>query len=164
MLYLLDANVLIDAARDYYPIDRVPQFWDWLVYMGERCQVKVPQEVYDKVIDANDDLAVWLKNNKNILLLDEDVDTEKLNMVMNKGYADDLTDNEIEQLNEDPFLIAYALVDSRNRCVVTTERPRPSKQGANRHIPDVCKDFDVCCHDTFQLVRELNFSTDRSNW
>ena len=24
MLYLLDANVLIDANRDYYPLDRVP--------------------------------------------------------------------------------------------------------------------------------------------
>ncbi len=31
MLYLLDANVLIDADRDYYPIDRVPEFWDWIL-------------------------------------------------------------------------------------------------------------------------------------
>ena len=30
VLYLLDANVLIDANRDYYPIHRVPEFWDWL--------------------------------------------------------------------------------------------------------------------------------------
>ena len=35
MLYLLDSNVLIDANRDYYPIERVPEFWDWLVAMGE---------------------------------------------------------------------------------------------------------------------------------
>ena len=27
MLYLLDANVLIDASRYYYPIQRVPEFW-----------------------------------------------------------------------------------------------------------------------------------------
>ncbi|MCY4508918.1 MAG: DUF4411 family protein [Acidobacteria bacterium] len=31
MLYLLDANVLIDAHRDYYPLGRVPEFWDWLI-------------------------------------------------------------------------------------------------------------------------------------
>lgn len=36
MLYLLDANVLIDANRDYYPISRVPEFWDWLVHLGHR--------------------------------------------------------------------------------------------------------------------------------
>lgn len=30
MLCLLDANVLIGAHNDYYPIDRMPQFWEWL--------------------------------------------------------------------------------------------------------------------------------------
>ena len=34
VLYLLDANVLIDANRDYYPIERVPEFWEWLAEMG----------------------------------------------------------------------------------------------------------------------------------
>ncbi len=27
-LYLVDANVLIRAHEDYYPLDRIPQFWD----------------------------------------------------------------------------------------------------------------------------------------
>ncbi|MDE0019943.1 MAG: DUF4411 family protein [Candidatus Poribacteria bacterium] len=31
MQYLLDANVLIDAKRDYYPMTRVPDFWEWLL-------------------------------------------------------------------------------------------------------------------------------------
>ena len=30
MLYLIDANVLIRAHEDYYALDRVPQFWEWL--------------------------------------------------------------------------------------------------------------------------------------
>ena len=30
VLFLIDANVLIRAHEDYYPIDRVPQFWRWL--------------------------------------------------------------------------------------------------------------------------------------
>jgi len=34
VLYLLDACVLIDANRDYYPIARVPEFWEWLLEMG----------------------------------------------------------------------------------------------------------------------------------
>ena len=54
MLYLLDANALIDANRDYYPIDRVPEFWDWLVAKGERGQVKIPLEIYEEVTDGND--------------------------------------------------------------------------------------------------------------
>ena len=35
MRYLLDANVLIDADRDYYPLGRVPEFWDWLLHQSE---------------------------------------------------------------------------------------------------------------------------------
>ena len=160
MPYLLDANVLIDANRDYYPIRRVPEFWNWLVYMSEREQVKVPQEVYEKVTDANDDLATWLKDNRGAMLLAEDVDLALVNRVIERGYAPDLTDHETEQLNEDPFLIAYALADIKQRCVVTTERSRPKRQRANRHIPDVCDVFGVCCRNTFQLIDELDFRTD----
>ena len=35
VLYVLDANVFIDANRDYYPIERVPEFWDWLAEMAD---------------------------------------------------------------------------------------------------------------------------------
>ena len=49
-LYLLDANVLIDANRDYYPIERVPEFWDWLLEMGRNGSVKVPEEIVDEII------------------------------------------------------------------------------------------------------------------
>lgn len=34
MLYLLDANTLIDAKRDYFQFERVPEYWEWLVYHG----------------------------------------------------------------------------------------------------------------------------------
>ena len=91
MLYLLDANVLIDAKRDYYPIRRVPEFWNWLVYMGEREQVKVPQEVYEKVTDAkDDDLAIWLKDNRGAMLLAENVDLALVNRVIERGLRTEL--------------------------------------------------------------------------
>lgn len=61
MLYLLDANVLIDASRDYYPIDRVPEFWDWLQHHGNRGSLKVPEEIYEEVRDGTDDLARWIR-------------------------------------------------------------------------------------------------------
>ena len=160
MIDLLDANVLIDASRDYYPMDRVPEFWDWLAAMGERGLVKIPREVYDKVTDADDELSRWLKNNRQVLLLDELVDEASLARVVAEGYAPDLNDVEIEQLNEDPFLVAYALVDVQQRRVVSTERSRPSATRANRKVPDVCNRFGITCYDTFRFIRELDFRTD----
>ena len=160
MIDLLDANVLIDANRDYYPIDRVPEFWDWLVAMGQQGLVKVPREVYDKVTQADDALSRWLKQNREPLLLAETVDGGLIRRVIDEGYAPDLTDVEIEQLNEDPFLVAYALVDPEQRRVVSTERSRPRATRANRKVPDVCSGFGVLCHDTFRFIRELDFRTD----
>ena len=163
LLYLLDANVLIDAARDYYPLDRVPEFWSWLVRMGMQGQVKVPQETYDEIMKGNDNLRKWLQENKDALLLVEIlrmVDSV-VDSVIERGYDNDPDDVEIEKIGADAFLIAYAFVDPQRRCVVTTERSRPKRTGANRHIPDVCTDLDIRCIDTFELIRVLDFRTNR---
>lgn len=50
MLYLLDANVLIVANRDYYPHGRVPEFWDWLLDRAATGRTKVPVEMYEEIV------------------------------------------------------------------------------------------------------------------
>ena len=160
VLYLLDANVFITAERDYYSLDRVPEFWDWLIHMGKNGRIKTPQEIYDEVVDGKGALVDWMKDNQTALLLDEFTPIELVNTVLEQGYADDLDDEEIEKIGRDPFLIAYAHSDIGRRSVVTTEHSRPKRIRANRHIPDVCDDFGVFCINTFELIRRLNFRTD----
>ena len=165
MLYLLDANVLIDAHRDYYPIERVPQFWDWLMEMGQSGRIKVPQEIYEEVVlprpSRPDRLVDWLGDHHHEMVLAELVIEDFVARVTEEGYADDLTDQDIETVGRDPFLIAYALVDPQNRGLVTTERSRPGRRRANRHLPDVSHDFNIRCIDTFELIKELDFRTNR---
>ena len=159
MLYLLDANVPIDANRDYYPIDRVPEFWDWLVRMGQSEQVKFPQEIYEEVSAGNDAAAVWIRENANSMLLNEVVLPQMVARATTEGYATDLTDDEIEKVGRDPFLIAYALADHRNRVVVTNESSKPSRTRANRHLPDACDEVGVLHCNAFELIRRLDFRT-----
>lgn len=161
MLYLLDANVLIDANRDYYPLDRVPEFWDWLVEKGNESRIQVPLEQYEEIITGNDELVNWAKgtNVKQALLLNEEVNGDLVAEIVDSAYANDLTDDEIEKIGRDPFLIAYALIDIENRCVVTTEASKPSRQRANRHIPDVCNALNIPWCNTFTLLRKLDFKT-----
>lgn len=163
MFYLLDANVPIDANRDYYPIDRVPEFWDWLEHCGAHAHIKIPVEVYEEFKDGNDQLGECARQQsvRDALLLDEDADVDLVGRVVTQGYAPNLTDDEIDTLGRDPFLIAYALADPQSRCVVTLEASKPSRQRANRHVPDVCTELGVRWCDTFVMTRELNFST---NW
>ena len=161
LLYLLDANVLIDANRDYYPIERVPEFWEWIENAGESGHVKIPVEVYEEIIDGNDELAQWAKQEsiKTALLFQEEVEVNSVSYATDNGYAPDLTDDEVEEIGRDPFLVAYALKDQVSRCIVTTEVSKPKRQRANRHLPDVCADLGVECCNTFEFVRALNFST-----
>ena len=161
MLHLLDANVLIDANRDYYSIKRVPEFWEWLLHLGENGDVKVPREVYEEFKDGPDNLGIWARRDefKQVLLLDEEPDVSLVSTVTSVGYADDLTDDEVEKIGRDPFLIAYALAEPDQRRIVTTEVSRPSKQRANRRIPDVCADLGIDCCNTYTMVRDLNFRT-----
>ena len=169
MLYLLDANTLIDAKRDYYPISRVPEFWDWIIYQGNKGNIKIPIEVYEEFSDTKDkdgekdSLATWADQLevKESLLFKEDVVQDLVARITYGGYVANPTDDELKKIGRDPFLLSYALVDIENRCIVTTESSKPSRLGANRHIPDVCKDFNIRCINNFQMIREMNFST---NW
>jgi hypothetical protein len=161
VLFLLDANVLIDANRKYYSLDRVPEFWEWLIHVAADGQVKMPIEIFEEIAEGKDDLAMWARRDevKEAIVLAEEVDPALVARVLDQGYAEDLTDDEVEKIGRDPFLIAHALVSPQDRCVVTTEASKPSSQRANRHVPDVCSQFGLTCVDTFELVRQLDFRT-----
>lgn len=165
MLYLLDASVLITAHNHYYPVDGVPEYWEWLVYMGQQGKVKIPYEIFEEVkegpADADKDLLfAWLHDDvtKAALLLPDTVDPALVQMVLEKGYAENLTDDQIDQIGRDPFLIAHAMSEP-DRCVVTVETSEPKKQRQNRKIPDVCKGFDQACCNPFAFNRALGFRT-----
>ena len=130
MLYLLDANVLIDANRDYYPLERVPEFWEWLENAGGNGYAKIPVEVYEEIRDGKDDLANWAKQDQisTALLFQEEADVSLVPYATDHGYASDLTDDEVVKIGRDPFLIAYALKNNESRCIVTTEVSKPKKR------------------------------------
>jgi hypothetical protein len=96
---------------------------------------------------------------KDVLLLEEQVEPSLVNKVVTEGYAADLTDDELIEIGQDPFLIAYALAATAERCVVTVEVSSPGKKRQNRKVPDVCSQFGVNCQNPFQAYRSLGFST-----
>lgn len=167
MLYLLDANVLITANRDYYPIDQFPEYWEWLLHQAKAGVVKIPSENFDEIKDGPDEgtdaLYAWIQVNEHrkALILDEEADADAVQHVVENGYANDLTDDEIEKVGCDPFLIAAARSKGADCCVVTLETSRPGAQRANRKIPDVCGGLGVKCCNTFEMNRALGFKT---NW
>lgn len=157
-LYLIDANVLIRAHADYYPIDRIKPFWEWLLAEAEAGQVKMPREIYDEVAKSPDLLGQWLRRPevRKAVILADPTNGATVAEVISKGYAPDLDDVETEKVGRDPFLIAAAM-GGTGRVVVTREVSSPKKQRANRKVPDVCTTMDVECITDFELWRVLDF-------
>ena len=159
MLYLLDANVLIRAHHDYYPLDRLPGFWEWICGQAEAGAIKVPFEIHREIAVGNDALATWIGRShvQQALRLDEEVDQATLQRVLDTGYGPSLTEDEIEEAGRDPFLIAYALVGDHQRTVVTKEVSKPSRQRGATRVPDACQRLGVPWITDFELYRRLDF-------
>lgn len=168
MLYLLDANVLIRAHADYYAIDRVPQFWGWLVHHAQGGRVKVAAEIFDEVAGGGapregDLLLPFLRRAdvKRALLLDEEPNPDLVTHVLASAYGGALpSEADLETMGQDPFLVAYALADPRQRCVVTCEVSKPARLGPRRHVPNACADVGVRALSPFEFFRELDFTID----
>ncbi|HZR89969.1 MAG TPA: DUF4411 family protein [Bradyrhizobium sp.] len=163
-LHLVDANVLITAHNQYYPIDGVPQFWEWLLHQAENGIIKVPFEIYEEITQGGkeDLLYKWAADAdvKKKLMLDEQVNPAHVASCTKAGYAPDLTDDELLVIGRDPFLIAYAMAAPGERCVISNEVSAPSKKRQNRKIPDVCLTMGVQCFNVFTMTRALGFKTD----
>ncbi len=176
MLYLLDANVLIDAHDKYYPIDQVPQFWDWIIENARQTRIKMPFEMLaevkagqpnrNKELD-DDKLLLWLKseNREKDLRYIESPNREFVNKVFKNGYElAHPTEDELRKIGKDPLLIAYAMAVP-NSCIVTLENKQVNTTDAmkkhKRSIPFVCRKLNIRSINTFELIRELKFSTAR---
>ena len=158
-LYLLDANALIDAHQDFYPLDRIPGFWIWLVKMGNESRIKIPSEIYDEVAPFNGSLPSWLQQRevRSALVLQERSNMALVQQVLAVGYAPDLDDVEIEEIGKDPFLVAAAM-SGDNRFVVTREVSKKTQFRAKRRLPDVCYTLGIKCVTDFQAYKQLDFS------
>lgn len=157
---MVDSCVLIRANEDYYPLDRVPQFWEWIEQEAIAGRVKIPFEIYSEIAVWSGLFRDWIcrRHIREALVLGELIDDTLVKRVLADGYGKNLTENEMGKIGRDPFLIAYALAKER-RVVVTKETPKPTAQRANRKIPDVCETFRIQCITDFELYRALNFTT-----
>ncbi len=162
-LYLLDANVLIRAHEDYYPVDRIPAFWAWLLEKAEANVIKMPRVILDEITPPPGPFAAWLadKHVKDLLISNEAIPVSLIRRVIDVGYAPDLTDVELSAIGKDPFLIALAMAGN-DRIVVTIEVSKPSKIRQNRKVPDVCKAMGIKSIHPFELYKALKFSIPRT--
>jgi predicted nucleic acid-binding protein len=155
-MYLIDANVFIEAKNVYYRFDTFPGFWEWLDREQAKGQIRSIQPICDELLKGNDDLATWIKkrNNSDWFLAVDDIKTQQnlqqiAGWVMSQAFRDVAKADFLS--GGDPWLIAKAM--SMGATVVTQET-FDSQSKKKVKIPNVCRVFQVPYINIFDLLRQ----------
>jgi hypothetical protein len=135
-VFVLDANVFIEAKRHYYAFDLAPKFWESLIDLAGCDQIVSIDRVKEELVRGKDELSDWAKGDFShgfASTSDDDI-IEKYRDIMTWVY-DQVQFQDAAKTGfaagADGWLVAYAMV---NGCVVVTHeemRPNVRKSGAD---------------------------------
>jgi len=60
-MYLLDANVFIEAKNQYYRPNSFPRFWQWLDLAQTKGQLASIQMIQEELLKGGDELSDWAR-------------------------------------------------------------------------------------------------------
>jgi Domain of unknown function (DUF4411) len=155
MIYLLDANTLIEAKNRYYSMTICPGYWSWILQSYGQGVVASIETVGQELQQGNDDLAQWAKQHSDLFWQVSDDATqaafsEVATYVANS--AAQMKPGAVEEFlaGADPWLIAKAM--STQDCVLVTHEQLNLQRKNKFIIPNVCQHFGVTWVDTFQVL------------
>jgi len=156
-VFVLDANVFIEAYRHYYAFDLAPGFWESLVRFAVDGRVESIDRVKDELEKGKDELAEWASGD----LCDAFVSTDDedlaesyraiMTWVVNQGQFSDAAKVDFAK-GADGWLVAYARTHGR---VVVTHEALSLDIKKKVPIPNVCRAFHVSYVNTFTMMRQL---------
>lgn len=155
-MYLVDANVLIEAKNRYYAFDIAPGFWVWLDHAHESSLVCSIDRVRDELLDGQDELADWARSRQSFFNAVDEATTAQLKPLAQWTGTRQYTQAAINDFignTADYYLIAYA--KAHGHVVVTHEQPQPMAR-KRVLIPDACVAMSVTTCNTFEMLRSTN--------
>ena len=159
MLYLLDANIFIQAKNFHYPFDVFPGFWEWMKRDMDAGIIGSVVPVFQELINGNDELVTWTKDCEacGCFLNVDDVNTQTKFADIANWATDPVHNFKQTALQEflsvaDSWLIAKAL--STQAKIVTLEKYDVNCK-KRILIPNVCNAFGITYINTVDLIRDL---------
>jgi len=158
-VFLLDANVFIEAKRRYYAFDLCPGFWNCLVWHHGADRVQSIDRVKQELERGGDDLSDWVATampKPCFASTDNEAVTGIFGQMVTwvQGQPQFLPEARADFLSgNDGWLIAYA--KAANLVLVTHEIFAPDAR-RKVPIPNVCEAFGVRYVDTFSMLKELS--------
>ncbi len=159
-MYLLDANVLIEAKNRFYAFDIAPGFWKWpdrAHLEGVACSIN---PVRAELLVGDDELAHWAKKNGSFFRPIDQGTTHHFGALSSWANSRNYTPAALSNFtgdNTDYLLIAYAR--EHQHTVVTHESSHPDAR-KRVLIPDACLAMGVSTVDTFEMFRRSGAQLD----
>lgn len=156
-MYVLDANIFMEAKNRYYGFDIAPGFWEWIERNAGNAVLCSIDAVKAEIERGDDELREWAKAHPQ-MFFSLDQETEGCFPVLSRWaqgaeYKQSAV-NAFGSTDADYLLVAYAM--AHDYTVVTHERPSLGKKRIK--IPDACKAMNVRVVDTFTMLREVGIT------
>ncbi|MGH9382492.1 MAG: DUF4411 family protein [Thermoanaerobaculia bacterium] len=151
-MYLLDANVFIEAKRRHYGFDFCPAFWDWLTRQNAARQVFSIEKVGDELRAGGDELTDWAVERGHRFFLPADQPLlASLAAVADWVRGQSYRQSAIGAFLDDPdyYLVAHA--HAHGHVVVTHEVPSDGVRQVK--IPNVAIGMKVKCMTPYEMLR-----------
>ncbi|ADZ91070.1 DUF4411 family protein [Marinomonas mediterranea] len=174
MLYLLDANIYIQAQGSYYDMDFCPGFWAFLdksYKSGQITSIKQVQKELKQPKPAKaragetqkqeDKLSLWVKERDEHFIDDEDDLTQNCFVEVVEYLMDQPHLNEANRDSfldgADPWIIskAMSIKELGGEVAVVTHEKLVAENSTKVKVPNVCKHFGIEVIDCFTLLRTL---------
>lgn len=152
-MYLVDANVLIEAKNRYYAFDIAPGFWEWLERAhaaGDLCSIEA---VKTELVGRGDELSLWARRNGSFFEPIDQASVAHFPALSAWAASCSFTPAALAEFTgnqADYQLIAHAR--GHSHVLVTHEKSDPNSRRRVK-IPDACAAIGATCLDPFEMMR-----------
>ena len=151
-VYIVDANVFIQAKNLHYSFDFCPAFWDWLAEQNSAGKVASIEKVADELQAGEDELSVWAEaQGDRFFLPPDDAVLPALRVVSEwasgQGYRPAAVTTFLQVA--DYWLVAHALA---HECIVVTHEV-PADTTGKIKIPNACVGLGLRCMTPYEMLR-----------
>lgn len=155
MIYLLDANTLIEAKNRYYSMTICPGYWTWILQSHSKGAVASIDPVGNELKQGHDELAAWAKQHDQLFWDVSDNETQEAFAKVATHVASQAHQMKAGAVDEflagaDPWLIAKAMTTPD--CVLVTHEQFNPQLKRKFSIPNVCQAFGMQWINTFQAL------------
>lgn len=154
-VYCIDTSALIDLKLTY-PMETFPTLWKHVDALISNGRLFAPREVLRELEQRDDELHDWVKT-RSRMFRDPTDEIVTVSQEIMRDFPD-LVDHQATTPSADPFVVAQAVAEHRERqdtlfggnCAVITSEGRTGGQGRPR-IPNVCDQYQI----TAMRLKEL---------